>query len=204
MDTGNVTKFIEFLVLEHLVDHEHSQHGPMLVLIRDACISIGVLLRTLFSEGFFLTEEGAHKSIAAGYAFLQSYGKLAKTAMMSGWALYKLKPKAHSMAHLVLEMLVQFRRNKRCVCNPVASSTFMCEDFIGRVARISRRVSPRVQGQKVINRYLTALKAALHQEAWSEQDREKKRLRGGFTKRLLLTCSQSSTIYRQVFQATGM
>ena len=78
------------------------------------------------------------------------------------------------MAHLVLEMLVQFRRNKRCVCNPVASSTFMCEDFIGRVARISRRVSPRVQGQKVINRYLTALKAALHQEAWSEQDREKR------------------------------
>ena len=174
MDTGTVTKFIEFLVLEHLLDHEHSQHGPMLVLIRDACSSIGVFLRTLFSEGFFLTEQGAHKSIAAGYAFLQSYGQLAKTAMNSGRALYKLKPKAHSMAHLVLEMLTQFRCNKCSVCNPVASSTFMCEDFIGRVARLSRRVSPRVQGQKVINRYLTALKAALHQEAWSEKDREKR------------------------------
>lgn len=54
------------------------------------------------------------------------------------------------MAHLILEMLVQFRLHKGSVCNAVGFSTFLCDDFvIGRVARLSRRVSPRV-GRKVM------------------------------------------------------
>eukprot|EP00435_Cladocopium_sp_Y103_P013820 s3258_g3.t1 len=164
MDTGKVTKFIEFLLSEILAENEHSEHGPMLTLIQDGCKSIGVFLRTLFKAGFFLTEQEAHQAISAGYTFLQTYQKLAKTAFSLNKALYKLKPKAHAFAHLVLEMLVQFKQDRSCVCNCVAFSTFMCEDFVGHIARLSRRVSAKVQGKKVIFRYLVALRRALLQE----------------------------------------
>ncbi|CAK9049554.1 unnamed protein product [Durusdinium trenchii] len=165
MDTGKVCKFLGFLISEYLPDHEHGPHGPMLILMRDATSSIGGFLRTVFGAGFFLSEQEAQKAIADGYKFLLCYMQLAKSALSANMTLYKLKPKAHSMAHLILEMLVQFRLHKGSVCNPVGFSTFMCEDFIGRVARLSRRVSPRVQGRKVIYRYLTALKCALRQES---------------------------------------
>ena len=58
-----------------------------------------------------------------------SYSNLARVALGLRLALFKLKPKAHSMAHLVLEMMLQHARNPDCVVNPVAFSTFMCEDF---------------------------------------------------------------------------
>eukprot|EP00435_Cladocopium_sp_Y103_P057223 s221_g19.t1 len=164
MDTGKVTKFIEFLLSEILPENERSEHGPMLTLIQDGCKSSGVFLRTLFKAGFFLTEQEAHQAISAGYTFLLTYQKLAKTAFSLNKALYKLKPKAHAFAHLVLQMLVQFKQDRSCVCNCVAFSTFMCEDFVGHIARLSRRVSAKVRGKKVIFRYLVALRRALLQE----------------------------------------
>ncbi|CAK9101825.1 Uncharacterized protein SCF082_LOCUS47603 [Durusdinium trenchii] len=164
MDTGKVTKFIEFLLSEILVENQGGVDRPMLVLIQDACKSIGAFLRTLFKAGFFLTGDEAHQAISAGNAFLLSYEKLAKMAFSLKKALYKLKPKAHAFAHLVLEMLTQHRHDRTSVLNCVAFSTFMCEDFVGHVARLSRRVSPKVQGRKVIFRYLVALQRALLQE----------------------------------------
>lgn len=165
MDTANVTKLIETLVSEYLSEHSSGPHGQMLQLIYDGCSSIGEFLRSLFGSGFFLPQPDAYKAICAGHSFLLTYMKLAKTSLASNRSLFKLKPKAHAMAHIVFEMLVQYKRHPESVCNPVSFSTFMCEDFVGHVARLSRRVSPRVQGTKVIYRYLTALKQALSQEA---------------------------------------
>lgn len=163
MDTGKVTKFIEFLVPNYLLEHDDG-HQAMLALIKDACGFIGTFLRTILAAGIFLTEEQAYRSISAGYSFLMTYQKLAKLALSLKKALFKLKPKCHALAHLILEMLVQYRKNPKAVCNPTSFSTFMCEDFIGHIARLSRRVSPRIQGQKLAYRYLTALRKALKQE----------------------------------------
>ena len=164
MDTANVTKLIEILVSEYLSEHSGGPHGQMLHLIHDGCTSIGAFLRSLFGAGFFLSQPDAHKAIFAGHSFLLTYMKLAQTSLESNRTLFKLKPKAHAMSHIVFDMLAQYKRHPGSVCNPVSFSTFMCEDFVGHVARLSRRVSPRVQGTKVIYRYLTALKRALSQE----------------------------------------
>ena len=160
MDTGKVIKFTEWLLSEH----DHGDHGEMLGEIQSACASVGEFVRILFAGAFFLNNQEAHKAVTSGYSFLMSYSNLARMALGLRLALFKLKPKAHSMAHLVLEMMLQHARNPDCVVNPVAFSTFMCEDFVGHVARLSRRVSAKVQGQKVIYRYLTALHLALSQQ----------------------------------------
>lgn len=160
MDTGKVTKLIEWLTEEHV--HGDAQ-DTMLTLIRDACVSMGVFLRTLFASGFFLEMDDAHRAISAGYTFLKIYGELAKQSYKLGKCLYKLKPKGHGLSHLVLAMFQQHKLG--AVCNPIAFSTFQCEDFVGRVARLSRRVSPRVQGLKTLYRYLTAVEHALVNDA---------------------------------------
>ena len=43
------------------------------------------------------------------------------------------------------------------VHNPATNCTSMCEDFIGHIARLSRRVSPRTVHSRVLRRYQAAV-----------------------------------------------
>ena len=61
-------------------------------------------------------------------------------------------------------MVSQYEACNSAVCNPVASATFMQEDFVGHIGRLSRRVSPRKQGEKLLHRYLAALQKALAED----------------------------------------
>lgn len=162
MDTGKITKFVEILSAELL---EGSHGDTHLKLIHDASVAIGTFVRTLFAGGFFLTKQEAEKAIHSGYAFLCTYQKLARLSSEGGkQCLYKLKPKAHAMTHLVLDMWEMYQHDTSCVVNCIGSATFMQEDFVGIIGRMSRRVSPRVQGQKVLHRYLCGFKGALAEE----------------------------------------
>ena len=51
--------------------------------------------------------------------------------------------------------------NLACLQNPLADSNFADEDFVGRVSRLSRRVSPRMQSERTIGRYLVATRSQL-------------------------------------------
>lgn len=68
------------------------------------------------------------------------------------------------LCHLVLRMVQQYRQDTSAVVNCISESTFMAEDFIGKIARLSRRVSPRLQGTKLIYRYLIAIERAMDAE----------------------------------------
>ena len=163
MDTGKVTKLVEILSAELLEGNEGDTH---LQLIHDASVAVGTFIRTLFAGGFFLTKQEAEKAIHSGYTFLCIYQRLAKLSSEGGkHCLYKLKPKAHAMTHLVLDMWEKYKRGNSCVVNCIGSATFMQEDFVGIIGRMSRRVSPKVQGQKVLHRYLCGVKRALAEEA---------------------------------------
>lgn len=61
--------------------------------------------------------------------------------------------------HIILESYQQFCKDSSCVINPIAEATFMSEDFVGVVARLSRRVSARQHGRNIFNRYLCAVLA---------------------------------------------
>ena len=57
-----------------------------------------------------------------------------------------MKPKIHSLAHIVRTAYLQYQAGSFCI-NPIAESTFMCEDFVGRISRLSRRVSAKQHGK---------------------------------------------------------
>ena len=161
MDTAKVTVLVESLAAEHLGNFPND---GILKLIHMGAEAIGVFLRTLFAAGFFLTSAEAFAAIQAALKFLCCYQKLAKQCYLSKMCYFKLKPKAHAMAHLIQQMVSEYKACEASVCNPVASATFMQEDFVGHIGRLSRRVSPRKQGEKLLHRYLAAIQKALAED----------------------------------------
>ena len=87
--------------------------------------------QSIILASFFLTESEAWQ-ISAGHAFLSCYTAVAKKAFDGGYCLFALKPVLHLFAHIVFGALQQFKASSGCVINPIAESTFMAEDLVGR------------------------------------------------------------------------
>eukprot|EP00435_Cladocopium_sp_Y103_P057543 s710_g19.t2 len=161
LDTATMMKFVERVAKDHLPIYEGDE---ILKLIAEASEAMGSFVRILLSSEYFLSPQQAGEAIKCGHFFLLRYMSLTKVCMGHKLCLFAVKPKLHMLAHLVLRMLLQYRSNKAAVINCISESTFMAEDFIGKVARLSRRVSPRLQGLKLLYRYLIAIERAMDAE----------------------------------------
>ena len=158
MDTAVICQFVEDLSLQHV---DLRDVDSILELIVDGSNAASQFMHVLFHGSFWLSEGDAWQAISSGHSFLQCYSKLAAASHTASLCLFKLKPKIHTLCHIVRTMYQQFLTGTDCVINPVAESTFMSEDFVGHVSRLSRRVNPRRQGERVYNRYLVALREKL-------------------------------------------
>ena len=153
MDTATVSKFVEHVAMKHA--SAFSDYA-ILPLIAEACSAIGHFMHIIFSSGFFLDESQGWQMVSAGHAFLSLYIQMSKRSFDLGLCLFALKPVVHLMSHIVHRALQQYKIDPSSVINPVAESTFMAEDLVGRISRLSRRVSAKKHGHKIFYRYMVA------------------------------------------------
>lgn len=115
-------------------------------------------MRTLYSEGAFMPKSSAMQASECGYRFLLCYSRLVQWSLEEKKLLFNLIPKLHYLHH-IMEDLRRAAENSTIsmVYNPVGNCTSQCEDFIGHVARLSRRVSPKAPHSRVLRRYMAAL-----------------------------------------------
>ena len=90
-----------------------------------------------------------------GVSFLRFYGRGVALAYHNNKRLFLLQPNLHRLHHIVYELKVDSQRLEWCF-NPLAFSTQPDEDYIGRPARVSRRVSVRLGVQRTLQRSLIA------------------------------------------------
>ena len=160
-DSSFFTKFVEYLVESNFEQNDGLKKDKMLEYILTACRAAGALLRTLFKGSFWLSKHEAEKVIERGYEFARMYILLVRCSLDRQLCLFKIKPKLHMFCHLIHMALVQYRVDASSVVNMLAHSTFQCETFVGHVARMSRRVSAKAHGAKILHRYLVAMEMAL-------------------------------------------
>lgn len=86
----------------------------------------------------------------------EGYAKLASLSHSRGWKLYKLRPKAHMMVHIALNLSVG-----ELGLSPLSTSCWQDEDFIGRVSRLNRTVHPLLGSLRTIQKSLGCYKAML-------------------------------------------
>lgn len=85
--------------------------------------------------------------------FLFAYAELARLCFLQRRTLYAMVPKAHALAHVYHSLELSKRARHSVACNPALHDCSMAEDFIGKVARQSRRVSFRNVEENTILAY---------------------------------------------------
>ena len=129
----------------------------MLQMVRGGLNWIGIM----HSHGIWLPRACAQTQVDAGLSFIRGYSFLAQYCMERRVAGFRLRPKLHYLHHLVMEAQSQLQGDASWVLN---CAVFLCEqneDFIGRLARVSRRVAAATAGLRTTQRYLVKVRFLL-------------------------------------------
>ena len=168
MDTAVITKF-----LLHLLELPSSQaavrRDDILQEILAAAKAMGRVISTCLRAEYFMSSEHSEAVFQSGHAVLMRYSALVQKCYDRSLCLFKLRPKIHYLNHVFLRVYQEWLRDGFAV-NPLAEATFMSEDFVGKTARVSRRVSPRAVALKTLQRYIFFLKTSLDKDAFQMMD----------------------------------
>ena len=127
-----------------------------------AASNLNALFRFLYNSGAFLSTSEAQYCITAGQTFLRAYTALAQSCYNDGKPnLYPLMPKIHSMDHVIIRLHLDVQQHGFSA-NPMGTACQQDEDLVGRVSRVSRRVSIRAVVLRTFQRYLVGFHAAFH------------------------------------------
>ena len=126
----------------------------MLDLCAQAVKSINAAIGGLYSEEVFMTPEKARELGEQGLRFLRRYSVLAHNAMAARQALFVMLPKHHVLHHVFLQDLLLASQKYAYIINPLCFSVQLCEDFIGNISRLSRRVHPTLCSLRCVQRHL--------------------------------------------------
>lgn len=123
--------------------------SAMLQLVQGTLNFLGVM----HSHDLFLPNGCAGYMAKQGLVALRSYSYCAKVAMEDSHRLFCLRPKFHYWAHTIYELRESYYQGHKQVLNPCIFNCEANEDFIGRVSRLSRRVSARLPIKRSLQRY---------------------------------------------------
>ncbi|CAK9002313.1 unnamed protein product [Durusdinium trenchii] len=139
----------------HLVSNPDSQ---LLHYIHRACEQ-GLSLQGIHRHGVWLTSSCRIKLQKNCQQFIHSYAWLAQLCLQRRLQLFAQVPKMHGMAHI---------QHRLSVCaldefcwNPANDDCSMAEDFVGRIARQSRRVGHKHVVANTVHAYKVKAKIAL-------------------------------------------
>lgn len=148
------TNFCKWIVT--LFDDVPSDTAGILQRCKHATQKLNAMFSCFYQAGFFLNKAEGLYCFGCGMEFLSTYAYVAR-AMFDGGrpSLWPLYPKLHFMHHMLLQLKEQTQQHGFSQ-NPVSTACQMDEDVIGKVSRLSRRVSIRTTMQRTMDRYVIA------------------------------------------------
>ena len=157
-DSVLLCSFLQFYIelkLPQLIDESHR---PILQAMLEAIQGGLCFVGTMHSHDIFLSPPCARFMAQSGLRFIKGYAWLADRCIAERRRFYSLRPKLHFFQHTILDLQAQLERGDTHIISPSVWNCEANEDFIGRIARISRRVSPRLGSLRTIQYYLISCK----------------------------------------------
>ena len=152
---GSLTTNLARWLVVLLQDLSQDQSG-LLPLCLEAIKQLNNAMSFLYNAPLFLESNECEYVHDRGMCFVQTYSTLATKCFNLGRAhLFPLFPKLHACHHVFLS-LHQSSLTCGIGLNPLSASCQLDEDTIGRVSRVSRRVSSRLVILRTLQRHLVA------------------------------------------------
>lgn len=140
--------------LEYRFSQRAFQDHELLGLAGEACFAIQRCSRALYRSGVWIEPQEAYLISELGFKFLRRYCQMASLSKRLGKSYFIFQPKIHVLHHFLVDLHAASQRNIASV-NPLAKSCQQSEDFIGRPARLSRRVTAQKPVlHRIMDRYL--------------------------------------------------
>lgn len=114
-----------------------------------------------YDHGLWLRRRCAQAMYLRFMVMLRGYSSLADQVHNLGMTGFGYKPKYHAVHHLAWSLKCALRTPAPAILSPVIYACDGCEDLVGRVSRVSRRVSVRTAGRRVLQRVFLKTKAVL-------------------------------------------
>lgn len=157
---GHTTRVLnKWFIAECNAYAEEVRSDRLLTIAYRCSVSIEKILKGLCSYELWIPSAAALEIADYGLNFLMWYGRGAREAFQNSRRLFFMMPNLHRLHHIAWD-LKDAAKKLDFVPNPLAWSTQPSEDYIGRPSRISRRVSPRLQVLRTLQRSLIAARAA--------------------------------------------
>jgi hypothetical protein len=157
-DTTLLCKFLEHLLRCIILPTCLQEHRALLEIMLLAVAGANKCFAVWYEQGLWLSRADAKTSLEQGLLFLRGYSFLAKAFFDKKMTRFPFIPKVHMFHHLLLCIEWQIDLGLDKILNPLVFSTECDEDFIGEIARMSRRVSSRTVHIRTLQRYLVACK----------------------------------------------
>ena len=153
------------LWLEHMLGALGLNEGSIFWKALLACRHVNNFFRCLYHCDAFLNADQCAYAAQAGRGFLIMYVDLATACHEARRSLYPLIPKIHFLDHFMV------RLHWDGVTHGISENPLMCavqmdEDIVGKLSRLSRRVSIRLQIRRTFDRYLMACHGAFENAQW--------------------------------------
>eukprot|EP00438_Fugacium_kawagutii_P033436 Skav208822 [mRNA] locus=scaffold667:186295:199814:+ [translate_table: standard] len=118
-------------------------------------------LNMVYNHGLFWERSCATAFYIHCMTMLRAYSVLGNTALRLKIRAYIQKPKHHALHHVAFWVKQQLKTSTPLVLSPATFNCDMNEDYVGRVARLSRRVSIRLCDMRVAQRIFLKTAALL-------------------------------------------
>ena len=138
--------------MEGLHDDAATFFSKMLALFRNA----NRFMSLLYYCNLWLTDRQRDDLITFGTSFLEDFECCAQYSYELRMTRFKLQPKYHMVGELIFSLRLQRSKGAQSL-NPLTASTQIDEDFVGRVAAMSRTVASRTIHYRTIKKYLLFL-----------------------------------------------
>ena len=158
---GHTTRVLNkwFIAECQKIENEIIAGDDLLRIAYRCAVCIENFLKGIYKHELFIPRTAAQEIVDYGLSFLRSYGRGASLAFRQTKRFFFLQPNLHRLHHIAIDMRDQCQ-NCQWILNPLALSTQPEEDYIGRPARVSRRVSSRLVVKRTLQRSLVAAHAA--------------------------------------------
>ena len=160
-DTSHLLAWVQVLSAGLLNDPKSPQHVNLLRYINKTASSARAFLRIIYSHGLWLNRCCAAAVYENVHNFLQGYNACAFLSLNQfQFTAFGLKSKYHMVAHSKYDIFKALQdQNTEYVLNLLIWGCDMNEDMIGKVCRLSRKVSSRLTSQRTLELILIKSKA---------------------------------------------
>lgn len=176
-DTSHLMAWVSTLAVSCQNDLKSPEHLQLLDLMHSTAEAGRAFQRITYSHGIWLRKKCAHVLYQSLHRFLKGYNALAFLSLHKfQYTGYGMTAKYHLLAHEKYDLLKRLDDPTTTFCqNPQLFGCEMNEDVIGKLSRLSRRVSTRNTSERSLQLYLIKSKCVYRRWAQNKKLAKPKR-----------------------------